>query len=52
MATVTTKGQITFPMRVRNALGLEAGSRVTFEVRDGQVTLRKEVPERVLVHLG
>jgi antitoxin PrlF len=29
-ATVTSKGQITIPSRVRNALGVEAGDRVEF----------------------
>jgi len=36
-ATVTSKGQITIPARVRAALGLEAGSRVEFvEIEEGQ----------------
>ena len=30
VATVTSKGQITIPSRVRDALGLEAGDRVEF----------------------
>jgi antitoxin PrlF len=30
MATLTSKGQITIPSRVRHALGLEAGDRVEF----------------------
>jgi len=29
-ATVTTKGQITIPVAVRNALNLDAGSKVEF----------------------
>ena len=29
-ATVTSKGQITIPVSVRNALGVEAGDRVEF----------------------
>jgi len=37
MATVTSKGQITIPAQVRNALGLEAGDRVEFvEQENGQ----------------
>lgn len=30
IATLTSKGQITIPARVRRALGLEAGDRVEF----------------------
>jgi antitoxin PrlF len=33
MATMTSKGQITVPKEVREALGLKAGTRVSF-VRD------------------
>jgi AbrB family looped-hinge helix DNA binding protein len=29
-ATVTSKGQITIPLKVRNALGLQAGDRIEF----------------------
>jgi antitoxin PrlF len=40
VATVTSKGQITIPARVRNALGLEAGDRVEFvEQGEGQFAL-------------
>jgi antitoxin PrlF len=36
-ATVTTKGQITIPVRVRSALGLDPGDRVEFvEVEKGR----------------
>ena len=40
VATLTSKGQITIPARVRTALGLDAGDRVEFvEVARGQFTL-------------
>ena len=43
--TVTTKGQVTIPKPVRDLLGIEPGSSVTFEVGgDGRVTLRKDGP--------
>lgn len=39
-ATVTSKGQITIPIRVREALGLDAGDRVTFvELEKGQFAI-------------
>ena len=42
-ATVTSKGQVTIPKDVRDALGLEAGHRVSFQLReDGVVELAPE----------
>jgi antitoxin PrlF len=39
-ATVTSKGQITLPVQVRNALGLKPGDRVEFvELEKGQFTM-------------
>ncbi len=39
-ATLTTKGQITIPLVVRTALGLDAGDRVEFiETGDGQFSI-------------
>ncbi len=43
MATVTRKGQITLPRAVREALGLEAGSEVDFEIASDGVRLRRRV---------
>lgn len=38
--TVTSKGQVTIPKRVRDHLGIKAGARVDFEVApDGRVVL-------------
>jgi antitoxin PrlF len=40
-ATVTSKGQVTIPKEVRDALHLRAGHRLEFEVReDGNVLVR------------
>ena len=40
IATVTSKGQITIPARVRAAMGIDAGDRVEFvELDEGQFTL-------------
>jgi AbrB family looped-hinge helix DNA binding protein len=42
-ATLTSKGQVTIPKEVREALGLEPGDRLCFEVRgDGIVEVRAE----------
>lgn len=34
LATVTSKGQITIPLEVRKALGLQSGTRVNFVLTD------------------
>lgn len=40
--TLTIKGQVTIPKRLRDALGLAPGSRVRFAVnREGEVVVRK-----------
>jgi len=40
-ATVTSKGQITIPAKVRKSLGLKAGDRVDFyETEDGKFAIR------------
>lgn len=42
-ATVTTKGQITLPKEVREALGVEAGDRVAFRIQeDGRFVVEAE----------
>lgn len=43
MSTLTQKGQVTVPKGVRDALGLRPGTRVTFELREGEAVLRKQV---------
>ena len=43
MATVTSKGQVTIPKKVRDALEIGPGDRVSFVIReDGVVELRPE----------
>ena len=40
-ATMTSKGQITIPVKIRKALGLKAGVRIDFyEVEDGDFAFR------------
>lgn len=40
-ATLTSKGRITLPKPVRDALGLKAGDRVLFRVLEGRAVLAK-----------
>jgi len=44
MPRVTTKGQVTIPKDVREALGIEPGDRVDFEETDGGYVIQKEAP--------
>jgi AbrB family looped-hinge helix DNA binding protein len=38
---ISSKGQITVPLRVREQLGLVPGTEIEFVVRDAEVVLRK-----------
>lgn len=40
-STISSKGQITVPARVREKLGLGPGTIVEFQIREGGVLLRK-----------
>ena len=46
-ATMTSKGQITLPKGVRDALGLRAGDRVMFRVHEGRAVLAKVPVPRI-----
>lgn len=39
-ATVTSKGQVTIPLAIRQALGLDAGTRLSFELSEGGFRVR------------
>jgi AbrB family looped-hinge helix DNA binding protein len=39
---VTSKGQITIPLAIRDRLGIQPGSVVEFELRDDVVLVRKQ----------
>ncbi len=41
IATVTSKGQITLPKTVRDALALKPGDKVFFRVRENRATLAR-----------
>ena len=43
-STITTKGQTTVPKDVRDALDLEPGSKLRWEVRGGTVVITTERP--------
>ncbi|MFZ5993074.1 MAG: AbrB/MazE/SpoVT family DNA-binding domain-containing protein [Deinococcota bacterium] len=52
---LSSKGQITLPKPVREALGLAPGAEVVFELRQGEAVLRprRQVPlEALLGRLG
>ena len=40
MATVSSKGQVTIPKRVRQALGITPGSKVEFDLEGGGARLK------------
>lgn len=48
MPTITSKGQITLPREVREALGLRTGSQVEFVVRDGEAIMRKRLAQEAV----
>lgn len=50
-ATMTSKGQVTVPKDVRDALGLEAGTKVTF-VRVGPREYRIRAKTRSIMDFG
>lgn len=51
MARMTSKGQITVPKEVREALGLKPGDSVLFRVReDGAAAMAKGLAERLSRH--
>lgn len=45
VATITSKGQITLPKPIRQALGVDAGGKVAFELVNGCVTVKRAEPE-------
>ena len=40
--SVTSKGQVTIPVKVRRALGIEPGTKVTFTAKNGVAQLEVE----------
>lgn len=44
MPRVTTKGQVTIPKEIREALGIEPGDEITFEEVESGYRIRKKAP--------
>jgi len=40
-SALSSKGQVTAPVQVRDQLGLSAGTEIEFVIRDGEAVLRK-----------
>ncbi len=43
-AIVSSKGQVTLPSAMRAELGIQAGSRIGFEVRGNELVIKPELP--------
>ncbi|HET7837451.1 MAG TPA: type II toxin-antitoxin system PrlF family antitoxin [Variovorax sp.] len=41
VATLTSKGQITLPKAIRQALGVDTGGKVAFDLRGGEVVVTR-----------
>lgn len=41
VATLTSKGQITLPKSIRQALGVDTGSKLAFDLRNGEVVVTR-----------
>lgn len=41
VATLTSKGQITLPKPIRQALGVDAGGKLAFDLRGGEVVVTR-----------
>ena len=41
VATLTSKGQVTLPKSIRQALGLDSGSRIAFDLQGTQVLVSR-----------
>jgi AbrB family looped-hinge helix DNA binding protein len=45
-ATVTSKGQVTIPARVREAIGIRPGARLLFRVENDHITIEEPASGR------
>lgn len=51
-STISSKGRITIPAAIRRRLGLRAGTRIEFELRENGVLLRKGRRKRSAAAIG
>jgi AbrB family looped-hinge helix DNA binding protein len=51
VGSITSKGQITIPKKIRERLDLKEGDRIVFVIQSGQATIRKAPRERISVIL-
>lgn len=49
---LSSKGQVTIPKAVRQAIGIEPGDLVAYEIRDGVAILKKTEPFDAAFHLA
>lgn len=52
LATLTSKGQITLPKAIRQALGVSTGGKVAFELREGDVIVTRAEREHADPAIG
>lgn len=45
LATITSKGQVTLPKSIRQALGVDVGGKIAFKLRDGEVVVSRSDSE-------
>ena len=50
VSRISSKGQVTIPAKVRNAIGLKSGDFVAYEVHENTVLLRRIEPIDVAFH--
>lgn len=48
MSTITKKGQVTIPKPFREKLHIQQGDNLTFEIKNGQLLLKKKRKKTIL----